>query len=130
MYTLVEDLVAESLDRPYVCFSPKVAEALGELKEFNRKQIYESKKVKRQTDKIRLMFELLFEKYFLDLEKGNEGSDIYREFLDGMSPENLKESRPPEIVRDFIAGMTDEYFLDQCQRHLIPQIEPSLRYVS
>jgi hypothetical protein len=26
------------------------------------------------------------------------------------------------IVRDFIAGMTDDYFLRQCQENLMPQI--------
>jgi dGTP triphosphohydrolase len=30
------------------------------------------------------------------------------------------------IVRDFIAGMTDEYFLAQCRKHLIPQTKFAL----
>ena len=123
VYTLVEDLVANSLDKPYLCFSEEVGEALKNLKEFNQNYIYTSEKVKRETPKIRLMFELLFEKYFNDLETGNEESDIYREFLDGMSLEYKKETSYAEIVRDFISGMTDEYFLNQCQKHLMPQVK-------
>jgi dGTPase len=84
-----------------------------------------SDRVKAQTRKIKLMFELLFEKYYDDLESGNEESDIYREFLDGMSWEYKNQTPPAEIVRDFIAGMTDDYFLGQCQKHLIPQTMPT-----
>lgn len=122
VYTLVEDLVTHSLDKPYACFSPEVGEALKGMKQFNRDRIYMSEKVKQQTKKIKLMFEMLFEKYLDDLQKGNEDSDVQREFLEGMTLEYREKTSPTEIVRDFIAGMTDEYFLDQCQRHLIPQI--------
>lgn len=125
VYTLVEDLVANSLDRPHACFSPEVSEALKKLKRFNQEHIYMNQKVKQQTPKIRLMFDLLFEKYFGDLEAGNEDSDIQREFLEGMSPEYKEQTPPAEIVRDFVAGMTDEYFLGQCQKYLIPQARAS-----
>jgi dGTPase len=125
VYTLVEDLVSNSLDKPFVRFSEEVSQALKRLKAFNQDNIYISEKVKEQTPKVRLMFELLFEKYFRDLETGNEASDIHREFLEGMPWEYKNETPSAEIVRDFIAGMTDEYFLDQCQKHLIPQITPT-----
>jgi len=121
VYTLVEDLVANSLARPSVNFSIKVGTALKQLKAFNEESIYRNQKVKAQTPKIKLMFELLFEKYLRDLETGNEDSDIFRGFLDGMSPEYMAEASTAEIVRDFIAGMTDEYFLNQCHKNLVPQ---------
>jgi dGTPase len=125
VYTLVEDLVANSLDRPYARFSPEVSEALKNLKRFNQEYIYMNKKVKQQTPKIRLMLELLFEKYFRDLETGNQDSDIQKKFLDGMSSEYREQTAPAEIVRDFVAGMTDEYFLGQCEKYLIPQTKSS-----
>jgi len=121
VYTLVEDLITNSLDKPYINFSNEVGDALRTLKEFNKKNIYESNTVKEQTSKIKLMFELLFETYMKDFENGNENSDIYREFLDGMSLEYREKTPAAGIVRDFIAGMTDQYFLDQCQSSLIPQ---------
>jgi dGTPase len=52
----------------------------------------------------------------------SEISDIYREFLEGMSSDYEAKTPPAGIVRDFIAGMTDEYFLEQCRKNLIPQI--------
>ncbi len=124
VYTLVEDLVSNSLDCSHVRFSPDVGDALRRLKIFNQERIYMSKRVKRQTPKIRLMFELLFDRYMKELESGDEGSAIFGRFLDGMASCYREETRPAEIVRDFIAGMTDEYFLDQCSEHLVPTLEP------
>jgi len=121
VYTLVEDLISESLENPYVSFSPEVAAALWKLKKFNNEFIYANPRAKHQTHKIELMFRLLFEQYLKDLESGNEGSAIFMEFLDGMSPQYREKNSPAMIVRDFIAGMTDDYFLRQCQENLIPQ---------
>jgi len=126
VYRLVEGLIANSLDRPFVSFSEEVAEALKELKQFNQERIYRSKRVKEQTPKVKLMFELLFNKFLDDLEKGNEESDIFTGFLDGMDERYMDNTPPAGMVRDFIAGMTDEYFLNQCKKHLIPEIRISL----
>lgn len=126
VYTLVEDLVSNSLDKPFVCFSEKIGIALKNLKDFNYDRVYRSEMTWKQSTKIKLMFELLFDTYFNDLEKGNEDSDIHRAFLDGMSPEYKAETSNAGIVRDFIAGMTDEYFLGQCQKQFIPQIQATL----
>lgn len=122
VYTLVEDLIAESLEKTYVSFSPEVAEALKKLKDFNQEFIYTDPKAKKQTNKLRLMFELLFKKYYKDLKAGNDNSVIFREFLDGMSSQYRDTTPPGMIVRDFIAGMTDDYFLRQCQENIMPQI--------
>lgn len=126
VYNLVEDLVAASLEKPSISFSPEIAEALKELKDFNYARIYTHELVKRQSPKIRLMFGLLFEKYLDDLQKGDEHSEVYGQFLESMSPEYREETPFPGIVRDFIAGMTDEFFLSQCHRHLIPQMNTSI----
>lgn len=122
VYTLVEDLIAGSLKKSHISFSPEVAGALKRLKDFNQEFIYTNPKTKSQTNKVRLMFGLLFEKYHKDLKAGNEHSVIFREFLDGMSPQYPDNNPPAMIIRDFIAGMTDDYFLRQCQENLMPQI--------
>ena len=126
VYTLVEDLVANSIDKPYVCFSSEVGEAIRTLKQFNQENIYQNKNIKRQTHKIKLMFELLFEKYLNDLKTENQASDIFEGFLEGMSNEYKENTIPVKIVRDFIAGMTDDYFLNQCYDNIIPNVRSSL----
>ena len=127
VYTLVEDLVANSLGKPYVSFSQEVGNALKNLKDFNNDRIYTSDRVKEQTPKIKLMFEQLFTVYMQNLESENRESDIYREFLAGMAGGYSRETPPAGVVRDFMAGMTDEYFLDQCHRNLVPQTR-SIRF--
>jgi len=122
VYTLVEDLISESLEKPSISFSPEVADALKRLKDFNQEFIYTNPKAKNQTNKLPLMFELLFKKYYKDLKAGNDNSVIFKEFLDGMSSQYRDNNPPAMIVRDFIAGMTDDYFLSQCQENLMPQI--------
>ena len=122
VYTLVEDLIAESLGKPFLSFSPEVAQTLKRLKEFNQEFIYANSKAKNQTSKLRLMFDLLFNRYYNDLKSGIDNSTIFKEFLAGMSSQ-YKDTTPfAMIVRDFIAGMTDDYFLSQCQENLMPQI--------
>jgi dGTPase len=38
-----------------------------------------------------------------------------------MSPDYRNQTSNAAVVRDFIAGMTDDYFLTQCHKNLIPQ---------
>ncbi len=127
VYNLVEDLVINSLDKPHICFSDSISNALKELKDFNRERIYLSDNEWKQTSKIELMFRLLFERYNEDLETENDKSEIYGEFLKGMSEEYREETPKPGIIRDFMAGMTDEYFLDQCRKYLFPEIKTAPR---
>jgi dGTPase len=126
VYNLVEDLVANSLDQPNLNFSVRVGDALQGLKRFNRKHIYENTRVKKQTSKVKLMFSLLFEKLYEDHDQRGEASVIYKEFLKGMSTGYQEKTPTAGMVRDFIAGMTDEFFMDQCQKHLIPKTTHSL----
>ena len=126
VYNLVEDLVANSLDQPNLNFSARVGDALQELKRFNRERIYKNTRVKKQTSKVRLMFSLLFRKLYEDLDKRGEASVIYEEFLKGMSESYRAKTPAAGMVRDFIAGMTDEFFMDQCHKHLIPKTTHSL----
>jgi dGTPase len=126
VYSLVEDLAGNSLGKPYVCFSDEVAEALKKLKEFNRENIYSGDLPWKQTRKIELMFRLLFEKYLEDIEKKDNRSEIFGEYLKGMSADYVQTTAYPEIVRDFIAGMTDEFFIAQCEKWFIPRLRSSL----
>jgi dGTPase len=121
VYTLVEDLVSSSLGKDHIAFSEEVSQALVRLKAFNHERIYMNSRVKKQTPKLKLMFQLLFAKYLHDLDTGNHDSDIDKEFLASKSSDYRTYTTKAAVVRDFIAGMTDEYFLTQCHKNLIPQ---------
>ncbi len=122
VYNLVTDIIHCSHSQPYIALSDRVSKALKRLKRFNLERIYLNPTIKKHSAAIRTLFELLFETYLDDLQRGNESSKIFSGFLADMSDEYTASHQPAEIVRDFIAGMTDRYFLLQCPVHLRPNV--------
>ncbi|HDZ75854.1 MAG TPA: hypothetical protein ENH42_00380, partial [Desulfobacteraceae bacterium] len=43
------------------------------------------------------------------------GSEVGRSFLNSMAEEYLQRHPPAAVVRDYIAGMTDDFFLRQAR---------------
>ena len=121
VFNLVTDLIHNSLGQPYIGFSEPISQALKELKRFNYKYIYKNPVIKRHLSSIEEIFKYLFERYLSDLEQGQQSSDIFKKFLNGMAQGYKEDHTPPEIVRDFISGMTDSYFIRQAPPHLTPE---------
>lgn len=124
IYTLVTDLVAHSRhvreaegpqdrERDYIGFSAAVAEAMLELKKFNYERIYRNPAFKPDYDKIHICYTRLFEHYLeqLDRPDSSEGQNI----LGSMTEQYLDNHTPAAKVRDYIAGMTDDFFLRQAR---------------
>jgi len=124
VYRLVEDLVAHSVDQDQIGFSPAVGQALGRLKTFNYQRIYLHPRIKTEHHKIREMFLRLFDHFLDDLRRERTASPVFAHFLDGLSPEYRHDSPPAAVVRDFIAGMTDEFFLRSYRDLLLPRRLP------
>jgi len=123
VYNLVTDIILNSWQKPYIAFSPDVSSALLELKAFNLEYIYLNPKIKQHTVRIKKLFELLFDNYLSDIKYQRKSSVIFRQFLKDMDREYTEQHQPAEIVRDFISGMTDQYFLDQCPEDMRPRIK-------
>ena len=120
VFNLVTDLISNSMDQPFIGFSEQVSSALKKLKTFNYKHIYKNPVIKKHLSSIEDIFTFLFEKYLTALEKGDEQSIIFTDFLNGMSDEYKNNQSNPEIVRDYISGMTDSYFIRQAPDRLKP----------
>jgi dGTPase len=123
VYNLVTDVIRQSSRQPYLAFSGDVSNALNTLKAFNLERIYMNPAIKHHTLKIEQLFVLLFKRYFKDLQTSNRESVIFKRYLKDMDQGYVETHKPAEIVRDFIAGMTDRYFLQQCPADLRPQVE-------
>ncbi|GAB4334586.1 MAG: deoxyguanosinetriphosphate triphosphohydrolase [Desulfobulbaceae bacterium] len=124
VYTLVTDLLSHSChvreadspgdrERDYIGFSPGVAEAMLELKKFNYERIYRNPAFKPDFDRIHTCYERLFEHYLAMLNEDPEGKGPGESIVRGMSEEYLASHAPAAMVRDYIAGMTDDFFLRQ-----------------
>lgn len=120
VFNLVTDLILNSLDQPFVGFSPKTANALKQLKSFNYRHIYKNPVIKKHLSSIKDIFEFLFETYLTALETQRLDNDIFSRFLKGMSDEYRENHSNVEIVRDYISGMTDSYFIRQAPEKLQP----------
>lgn len=120
VYTLVTDIIANSFQKPLIRFSDPVSRALQELKQFNLSAIYLNPSTKDHLSGIRDLFRLLFDRYLCDLTAKNPLSPIFSHYLNDMEESYRQQHEDAEIVRDFIAGMTDRYFIAQCPEHLRP----------
>ncbi|MFH1033708.1 MAG: HD domain-containing protein [Pseudomonadota bacterium] len=125
VYRLVADLVAHSQGQDFVGFSPPVAQALQELKTFNYQRIYLDPRIKTEHAKIRAIYHRLFEQYLDDLRHERAASPILREYLAHQDPSYGQSLPAAAVVRDFLAGMTDEYFLRRYQDLTWPRRLPS-----
>ena len=120
--TLVKDVVYNSLDKPFISFGEEVSEKLLRLKKFNYERIYLNSGLKREDEKIKRGFGILFEIFLKDIEKNNKGSKIYKHFLNTKNKLYLEKYGDAEKVRDFIGGMTDRYFVETLKELVIPEI--------
>jgi dGTPase len=123
VFNLVTDVIQTSFQKDCVAFSSEVSEALKRLKRFNLERIYLNPRIKTHSSNLNKLFGFLFEKYLSAIRKQDRSSVIFSRFLNGMSAEYTETHSNAEIVRDFIAGMTDEYFLSQCPDSMRPVIQ-------
>ena len=123
VFNLVTDILQNSFEKSYVAFSPEASRVLYDLKKFNLEHIYMNLKIKTHIKTIRNLFAYLFDMYLNDIAKENQSSVIYTQFLDGMSKDYMDNHSNAEIVRDFVSGMTDQYFLSQCPQSMRPEIQ-------
>ncbi len=121
VFNLVSDIIKNSFQNSFVAFSPEVSEALKQFKSFNLERIYLNQTIKKHLKTITSLFEILFERYLTDIENKNHSSVIFTRFLKDISQDYIQKHSKEEIVRDFIAGMTDQYFLRQCPQEMRPE---------
>ena len=110
--TIILDIINNSLDKNYIKISDNVFKAIVELKDFNYKNIYSKANSSEDIKRYEKMFNKLFDKYLNDLQIGNKSSSIYVNYINYMN-EEYKKNTDARIVIDYIAGMTDDYFVKE-----------------
>ena len=91
--------------------------SLEELKKFNYANIYSKAHSSEMIENYKHMFETLFNKLLDIIDKQDENHSIYKNYLNSMSKEYLKNTSNARKVIDYIAGMTDEYFLNEYKKY-------------
>ena len=113
--TILLDVINNSLNKNYIRMSDNIFKALVELKKFNYENIYNKANSKEQVEIYRNMFSYLFEFYLKNIN--DLSNDINVIFLNDMSDEYLKNTSDTRKVIDYIAGMTDEFFMKQYDKY-------------
>jgi dGTPase len=123
--TLIYDLLDSSdcEEEGYITYSPDVERALIMLRDFSYEHIYNNPSLTTERAKIRAMYGILFATLLEDLEDQRRSSAIFSDFIDTdwINPQYRETATGAELVRDFIAGMTDRYFAKRFEEIVIPR---------
>lgn len=114
--TLVSDIIENSIDKNYIKISDELFETFKELLDFNYKNIYYKSNTEEDIEKYNLMFNKLFELYIEQIETKKTDSDIFEYFLKYKNEEYNSNTSARKAI-DFIAGMTDNYFIKQYNKY-------------
>ncbi len=121
VYNLVTDLITNSLRQPYIAFSSEISYALRTLKSFNYERIYGNPAIKKHLELVKKIYIHHFDSFLSGLESGKNNSfNPCLNFLNGLSEDYRKNHSNVEIVRDFISGMTDSFFISLAPKSLRP----------
>lgn len=138
---LTVDIINNSYGKNYLLLSSESFEALKQAKKENYQKIYKTEKVQDDVDTlIKPMFSELYYKLRDDLIKGNKNSVIFKHHIDfvnantfyysdSKNQERYENSEPNRIVSDFIASMTDDYFIE-LHEYLFPLSKYKINYKS
>lgn len=135
---LTVDIIEHSYGRDCIAMSEEAFADLKIAKEENYKFIYHNERIEREYKaQIQPMFEEMFERLLSDLTAGNESSPIFTHHLayveknrsNYLCPSSYSSEPPAFIVSDYIASMTDDYFLD-LYRYLFPDSNHEIRFHS
>ena len=107
--TLVCDTITTSREVGDICLSPKVEQALHELREFMFENVYRNPIAKGQEQKAKGMLQRMYEYYY------NHPESLPDDFQPQLSFDGMERT-----VCDYIAGMTDNYAVDKYAELFIP----------
>ncbi len=131
---LMVNIVEHSYGKPYIQMDDKHFEALAKAKADNYEHIYRSPSVARKFDEtVRPMMRELYEKLLSDLLCGGRQSPIFTHHISYVNAAHYErktpyeDTEPNQIVVDYIASMTDDYFVD-LHAWLFPDSKHKIKY--
>lgn len=113
---IINDIIENSLGKPYIKLSKKVYNALFELKKFNYEHIYKYSLTAEEKEYYREGMNKIFYEYLEDVLNNNKESIIFKIFLDNQVKSYNDNTSAQRKVIDFIAGMTDELFMKEVEK--------------
>lgn len=115
------DVISHSYEKDYIAFSDEVYEAMGKIRAFNFERIYLHPRLKVESAKIKRSYRILLEHLLVDLQKNGEDSYVWKNYLCNKPAEYVTLTSKEQCVIDYIAGMTDSYFVRTLEKLIVPR---------
>ena len=131
---LIVNIIENSYGKPYIKMDEEHFEALKKAKNDNYELIYKNDSVKDDMySVVKPMMSEMYEKLLEDLVSNNTDSPIFTHHIDYINKAHYKrdipyeQTEPNQIVVDYIASMTDDYFIE-LYHHLFPNSDKKIEY--
>ena len=131
---LIVNIVENSYKKPYIKMDDKHFAALKKAKADNYELIYKNDSVKSaMRETVKPMMARVYERLLSDLENENSASPIFTHHISFVNKAYYKrdipyeETAPNQLVTDYIASMTDDYFVD-LYSYLFPNDKLQIEY--
>jgi dGTPase len=133
---MIVNIVENSYGKPYLKMDDDYFEAFSAGKKENYEIIYRADKLEDvYKNGVYPMMEQIYERMLADAKSHNKDSFLYKhhiEYIKDMtkyySTVDYEDNDPNDIVVDYIASMTDDYFVD-LYRYLFPDGKYDVKYV-
>lgn len=131
---LVVNVIENSYGKQYIMLDSRHFKALRKSKKENYVKIYNrAAEFARLDTTIKPMMADIYDQLFDDLKNNNRNSPIFKHHIDYVNAAHYRRSEayelsePHQIVVDYIASMTDDYFIE-LHRYLFPNSPLRVKY--
>jgi len=118
--TVAADVVSIFERTGQIGLSPAMFATLAEIRTFNYENIYYNEGLKSESKKIQNAYQFLFEYLVRDWKGKGRESVLWRYFLHNKKSSYIEQCGPEQCTLDYIAGMTDGYFLRLFHELFVP----------
>lgn len=133
---MIVNIVENSYGKDYIKMDKEYFDAFSAAKKENYEFIYGNDKIDSvYKDVINPMMEEMYDRLLVDAKEHNKNSILYKHHIDYVqkyigyySDDKYEENDPDDIVVDFIASMTDDYFVEM-YKYLFPNGKYDVKYI-
>lgn len=131
---LCVNIIENSYGKPYIKMDEDIFAELKKAKTENYTYIYKDESVREKLENtVRPMMNMIFERLVDDVLSGNKASPVFTHHIEFLEKSHYKReseyisTAPEQIVADYIASMTDDYFVDLFA-YLFPDSKLKIKY--
>jgi dGTPase len=125
---LIVNVIENSYAKPYIRLDDAHFEALRQAKKENYQKIYDHAGVLTGLkNALEPMMSDVYGQLLEDLKSGKKASPIFTQHIYEINREGYEKTEPNQLVVDYIASMTDDYFIE-LHEVLFPNSNYKLQY--